>query len=73
MSVTSSHMTVTAMLTVLTLLGALTVPVCLATLELDSSVVSFKLLTFLSCASQYLLIILDLHFLLTYLFRLHGW
>ena len=72
MSVTSSHMTVTAMLTVLTLLGALTVPVCLATLELDSSVVSL-LLTFLGCASQYLLINLDLHFLLTYLFRLHGW
>ena len=30
----------TAMLTVLTLLGALTVPVCLATMELDSSAVS---------------------------------
>ena len=40
MSVTSSHMTVTVMLTVLTLLGALTVPVCLATLELDSNAVS---------------------------------
>ena len=39
MSVSSTWTTVTTMLTVLTLLGASTVPVCLVTLELDSSVV----------------------------------
>ena len=39
MSVSSTWTTVTAMLTVLTLLGASTVPVCLVTLEQDSSVV----------------------------------
>ena len=53
-SAPSTWTTVTAMLTVLTLLGASTVPVCLVTLELDSSVVSYCYRTKYSIANHYL-------------------